>query len=162
MEKDVMKDSSGASLGVTFVILGVIVQFVFVEYNLAIWIATFLIGLGISGLGMEMDKVNPVAGYGNFGIGFSGVMFGVLLLNYFDSVGIKILAMFVLLFGFYALITGSFAAFIYEKESKDNKDNELDDSQNEVKLYVVKFIKIVVGIVGFLSNLSTVIINFGD
>ena len=111
--------NTGLSLGLTFIVLGIIIQFVFLDYELALWIATFLIGFGIAGMGIEIEKTNSGKGFDSIGVGTLFFLPSFLSLFNFSNVWIKIILMIPLMIGIFGIILGISKQINLRKNNKN-------------------------------------------
>ena len=117
--------NTGLSLGLTFIVLGIIIQFVFLDYELALWIATFLIGFGIAGMGIEIEKTNSGKGFDSIGVGTLFFLPSFLSLFNFSNVWIKIILMIPLMIGIFGIILGISKQINLRKNNKNIKENSI-------------------------------------
>lgn len=147
-------DNNGLSLGLTFVILGFILQIIFWGNDIFIWVSVILIGFGIAGIGMEFEKVVKNSGGASFGVGVLFLLFSFLGVTFFDSVWLKIIFVFPMMFGIYGVISGS---LLYKKIRENVEVKNVKDKKE-----IPNFISLenVASIIAIISSISTIIANF--
>ena len=127
--------NTGLSLGLTFIVLGIIIQFVFLDYELALWIATFLIGFGIAGMGIEIEKTNSGKGFDSIGVGTLFFLPSFLSLFNFSNVWIKIILMIPLMIGIFGIILGISKQINLRKNNKNIKENSILNTGEKIEIF---------------------------
>lgn len=146
--------NTGLSLGLTFIVLGIIIQFVFLDYELALWIATFLIGFGIAGMGIEIEKTNSGKGFDSIGVGTLFFLPSFLSLFNFSNVWIKIILMIPLMIGIFGIILGISKQINLRKNNKNIKENSILNTGKKIEIFF--------SLIGFISNIVTIIAFFSN
>lgn len=146
--------NTGLSLGLTIIVLGIIIQFVFLDYELALWIATFLIGFGIAGMGIEIEKTNSGKGFDSIGVGTLFFLPSFLSLFNFSNVWIKIILMIPLMIGIFGIILGISKQINLRKNNKNIKENSILNTGEKIEIFF--------SLIGFISNIVTIIAFFSN
>lgn len=151
MSKNI-SDNTGISLGLTFIVLGIVVQFAFLNYEIALWIATILISIGIAGLGIEIGKNPYGTGFQDIGVGVLFFLPSFLSLFYFSNTMLRIVLLFPLMVGIFGIIKGLIDQFNIRSGEKQKKETVKIDSRGTLE--------IVFSLVGFISNILTIVAFF--
>lgn len=145
-------DKDGISVGLTLIVLGAIIQFVFLNYELALWIATLSIGIGIAAVGFEIEKTPHGKGFDSIGVGVLFILLSFLSLLKFSNVWIRIIILLPLMIG----IFGIFSGIIKQIEIKRNKPKTEGKSFLNTRLSI----ELLFSCVGLISNIVTIIAFF--
>lgn len=145
-------DKDGISVGLTFIVLGAIIQFVFLNYELALWIATLLIGIGIAAVGLGIEKTPHGKGFDSIGVGVLFILPSFLSILKFPNIWIRIIVLLPLMLG----IFGIFSGIIKQIEIKRNKPKTEGKSFLNTRLSI----ELLFSCVGLISNIVTIIAFF--
>jgi|SRR5699024_1393927 len=140
---------AGISLGLAFIFIGLFLQFIFWGNDIFVWVSTITIGLGIAGIGIEFEKEEYGKGGSNFGVGVFILMIGFLGSMYFEKTIIILFFSIFVFFGLFGVIKG----YMEFQQVKDNIKEKRKES-------LLKNVNTIGSILGFLSSITTIIVNF--
>ncbi len=150
---------TGIGLGLAFIILGIIIQFVFFGNDIAIWGATIAIAVGIGFLGLSLEaNEDPKNGWSDIGVGALFFLPGFLGVFYFSSTVIKLLCLLPLLVGIFGIVLGivkqsNISQKLDNPSTKETNTADTNSSQRSI-------LGIIITLTGFLSNIATIISIF--
>lgn len=126
-------DYSGFSLGLVFIVTGILIPFFFQNSPIPVWVATLFIGGGIAGIGIETEENTYRKGFSSIGIGAFFLLFSLLFLVTFTNTILKIIGFIILVIGLYAFFIGLFENLNIKKEHKKPLDKKSELSPSILK-----------------------------
>lgn len=149
MEHD--KFIEGISLGLVFIITGIILPLFFFSKGLLV-VCSILISLGIAALGIELEKVERGHGFSDFLLGIGFLLSGISIVLLFPNFVIKIISLILIVIGLYGSILG-ILKLINQIKNDTNYLPEINSSSSKIKIIY----SAILSLTGFIANIVTVI-----
>lgn len=126
-------DFNGLSLGLVFIVTGILIPFFFQNSPIPVWIATLFIGGGIAGIGIEAEETTNGKGFSSIGIGALFLLFSLLFLVTFTNTILKIIGFIILIIGLFGFFNGLFENLNIKREPKKVSDKKSESSPPVLK-----------------------------
>ncbi|MDF0479661.1 hypothetical protein OL233_05105 [Vagococcus sp. PNs007] len=144
---------NGIGLGAGLIIVGIALPLLF-PIKIIMTVSIFLIAMGITGSGIELESLYPNSGYTNTFMGLGILLIGVSILILFFNTFTKILFLVMLLISFNFIVSGGLKLLHFNKQKATQQTTSKNKSNNSNFKIILSSIMI---LSGFIANIVTIL-----